>query len=323
MAKIALDTDQKKKVFVLAGLAGLLGIVGLVVLNPFGRSTSTATETATTSFGSPTPSPDSAPSSPTAPGAPAAPAEAAAPAGSAGTPGTAAPGAAAPPLAAAERFRTDPFVQYYTVPAPFPTPVPTPIPIPPPVDLPDPNGSGSDGGFSGPLGLPSAGGSGNPSAALVGLPQARVSRLVDIPSAPRVQVPPPSRSGGQTTIARSGNKRLAGVIIGDSVRALLEIQGAGPDGEDITRVVQPGDEVEGVRVLRIERFTEGGNRTRVRMVVRENGEERSVDLRAGAQRTDAGAEGGYPGSEGSPGSGSISGSGGFRPGGRPNFPPPP
>jgi len=147
---------------------------------------------------------------------------------------------------------------------------------------------------------------------------------VDVPSAPRVQVPPPNRSGGSGTVTRSGNKRLAGVVIGDSVRALLEIQGDSPE-TTVTRIVQPGDEVEGVRVLRIERFTEGANRTRVRMIVRENGEERSVELRPSPQPLAApGGEGGEGGSSGGfPGSGGFPA--GFQPGRRPNFaaPPPP
>jgi hypothetical protein len=132
---------------------------------------------------------------------------------------------------------------------------------------------------------------------LSGLPQARVSRLVSIPTTPRVQTAPVNQGGGTPVLERSTNKRLAGVAIGDSVRALLEVQDP-VTGEFRTYIVQPGQRVdaENIQVLRIERTTEN-NQTRVRMVVRENGEVRLVELREG-QRTDiagAGGAGGYPG----------------------------
>jgi hypothetical protein len=90
-------------------------------------------------------------------------------------------------------------------------------------------------------------------------------------------------------------KRIAGVAIGDSVRALIEIN----DGtQTITRVVQPGDEVEGMRILRVERVTEGGQQT-TRMWVREAGQDRYFDLRPSSNPVGAGGpggpQGGFPG----------------------------
>jgi hypothetical protein len=137
---------------------------------------------------------------------------------------------------------------------------------------------------------------------------------------------PPSPGGASTPLERSTNKRLAGVAIGDSVRALLEVQDL-TTGEFRTYIVQPGQRVdaENLQVLRIERTTEGGQ-TRVRMVVRENGEIRIVELREGA-RPDLAAQGGAPGGEGgfpggAPGGfpGGFPGGGGGFPGGAPGFP---
>jgi hypothetical protein len=92
---------------------------------------------------------------------------------------------------------------------------------------------------------------------------------------------------------------LSGVIIGDSVRALLEISQGDNNGtgmNTVTRIVQPGDEVDGIRVLRIERTTEGG-RPVTRMYIRENGVESFVDLRPApkAAGQGAGAPGGAAG----------------------------
>ena len=92
----------------------------------------------------------------------------------------------------------------------------------------------------------------------------------------------------------SFNKRLSGVVIGNGVRAILEISGGATPK---TYVVQPGDVVEGITVLSISRFNEGGNQV-TRMLIRENGGERYVDLKPGPPRTAAGAEGGAPGAPG-------------------------
>ena len=133
-----------------------------------------------------------------------------------------------------------------------------------------------------------------------------------------------TKGNSESPAIRSANKRLSGVIIGDSVRALLEItvgdaaaggghgQDGGADGgaaeTTVVRVVQPGDEVDGIKILRIERVYEGGRQI-TRMFVREGNEERFVDLRPSPTPPVAATSGGS-GSEGSSSgsSGSSSGS---------------
>ncbi len=316
---LALD-DNKKKAFLLAGIAGVLGIGAVFLLLPKGKDTTT------------TAPPPTAPAA-VRPGAPSAP--------SSGGEGEESPSAAGgavatgPVVVAAAPYRNDPFVPFFTdtlkpppPPPPLPTPRPTPRPvfIPPPIDIPAPRSQESGGVSAYPL--PSTSGNARRTTALVGLPSARIPRLTNVPTAPRVQIAPPSVGGGsQPALERSPNKRLAGVVIGDSVRALLEVEDAsasGGSGGEMgdgmgqappkTYIVQPGQEIpeEGIKVLRIERTTEGG-RTRVRMVVTENGVLRYIDLREG--NTQAGGASGYPGA-----SGGYPGSSGGYPGGSGGYP---
>ena len=313
---LAID-DDKKKVFLLAGIAGLLGIGAVFLLLPKGKSTSDAPVA---------PKVPVAMSSDTSgrvtdgegPGASDAPVPDAANGDMTGKTG---------PIVAAAPYRNDPFVPFFTDPPPPPTPRPTPRPlptlpppadIPSPVDIPAPRGGG--GGGVSPYPLPGINSNGRRTSALVGLPSARIPRLTNVPTAPRVQIAPPSVGGGsQPALERSPNKRLAGVVIGDSVRALLEVEdvsasgggGLGDGGVQTppkTYIVQPGQEIpeEGIKVLRIERTTEAG-RTRVRMVVTENGVLRYIDLREG--NTQAGAAGGVLGGSGSGGGNALPGGG--------------
>ena len=55
-------------------------------------------------------------------------------------------------------------------------------------------------------------------------------------------------------------------------------------GDGKTRIVQPGDEVDGITVLRIERVTEGGKPV-TRVIIREGGQERAVILKNATRRT--------------------------------------
>ena len=182
--------------------------------------------------------------------------------------------AVAQPLA---RYRSDPFQQPYFIPTP--TPVPPPLPLP--VGIPSP--------FQiSPIALPGGGGGASQSASQpLNLPQVRINRLDETVRRPTDAFPPRrtvgagGNSGGVPS--PSSDKRLSGVIIADGVRALLEIQGP---GGPVTRVVQPGDEVDGITVLSIQRFNDG-TRTVTRMLIRENGEERSVELRAAPQQAAA------------------------------------
>ncbi|HEX8833858.1 MAG TPA: hypothetical protein VF719_06640, partial [Abditibacteriaceae bacterium] len=276
---VALGADDKKKIYVLLGLAGLLGVV-LVIVKPFGGGSGSggttvpaASNTTAAETGKPAGTSEGGAGSDGA-STDGAPAGDAAAASSAGTP--VAGGAPGAQLIAVERFRPDPFKPYYT-PVIQPPPAPPPPPrIPDPLDIPRPGGNGNGDGGLAPLSIVSARSFGGESSsgALVGLPPVGIPQYRPR-TAPSVGPPPVvSSEGGGRNALRSPNKRVAGVIIGDSVRALIELS----DGtQTITRVVQPGDEVEGIRILRIERVTE--NDTLVtRMTVLENGQERFFDL---------------------------------------------
>lgn len=289
MARMAIGAEEKKKLFVLGGLLAAIMVVVVVLYVPKGGSTSDDTGGATPA-GKDEKTPPKTEGAPPAAGAAGAPG-AAASGEAGGTGGTGAGNISAASLVSVSNFRNDPFE-----PVPLPPPLPTPPPPPPPpgpvniqpprvvlsgpgdsdVNLPpfSPNGSSSTFGRSS-------------ATILRDLPPVQIRRAQLTSNAPRVIVPPGGQ--GSSSAGRSPGKRLSGVIIGDSVRAILEIS----DGETtVSRNVQPGDEVDGIRILRIERITEGG-RPVTRMFIRENGEERFVDLRPAPQQTgEGGAAGG-------------------------------
>lgn len=198
----------------------------------------------------------------------------------------------AQPVVFISQARTDPFQPVYIVPPPAPTPTPPPPPDPQ-ISIPAPPG------FENGVTLPAIKDPAVRAAAAaplrIGLPI--VPRLDSI-TAPRDAFPLPSAGGGTVggTPQQSYDKRLAGIIIGDGVRALLEL----PSGEQ--RVVQPGDEIEGIRVLSIERFRQG-DRTVTRMLVRDtDGSQKYVELKASTQaQQTTGGEGGAPGALRGPG----------------------
>ncbi|MBV9470431.1 MAG: hypothetical protein JO316_20475 [Abitibacteriaceae bacterium] len=307
----SLGADQQKKLYILLGLAGLLGIGLIIAFHPFGRST-TSTDAGDTS----TPAVTTKAGGATGGGKAASPA--AAGSGSGGTipvssgggttPTTA--GAGVVPLAkpntqliSTERFRDDPFIPEIIPPTPAPPPLPTPTPIPPAVPVPVPGGIEVP-----PADIRGAVSSGalSHSPILINLPPVRISRMNTPPINPDTAVPQ-TRPGATTAVLpRSPNKRVSGVVIGNTVRALIEIS----DGDQVvTRVVQPGDEVEGIKILRIERVREG-DRNVTRMIVREENEERVVELKASPNPIGGGEGGsGYPGGGsggGYPGGGSSS-----------------
>lgn len=264
MARMAIGDDEKKKLMVLGGLLVAILVVVAVLYNPF--SGGGTTETA----GAPSPTPVvPVPEAPAGGGTPAA---APAPA--------AAGGVTAASLVSLERYRSDPFEPFLMPPPP--PPPPPPVPIPPPVEIVPPG----PGGF----GLPPMGISSRAaSQALTQLPPIVPRRVATAPTAPRLFALPGSQGTGGTVL-RSQNKRLSGVVIGDSVRALLEVT----IGDKVTtRVVQPGDEVDGIQILRLERVADGGQ-TITRLVVRENNQEQFVELRPAPQQA-TGAEGLMPG----------------------------
>ena len=209
-------------------------------------------------------------------------------------------------------YRRDPF-QPFVIPPPPPTPVPPPppapprpTPIPPPVPIPEidsdlVNVPTVGGGFAG------SGGSGTGSLVL---PSVVIPRLNGTRTTPTNAFPPPrsSSGAGSGVTSPSFDKRLSGVIIGNGVRAVLEINNGTTTK---SYVVQPGDVVDGITILNIQRYSEGGQQV-TRMLIRENGGERTVDLKPGPPRTGVGGEGigGFPG-----GPGGIAGAFGGRPGG--------
>ncbi|PQV64906.1 hypothetical protein B1R32_103173 [Abditibacterium utsteinense] len=196
------------------------------------------------------------------------------------------------PSQALARFRRDPFQQAFFLPTPVPTLPPPPLP-PAPVNIPSPSDVP-------PLILPGFNGGSAELQRPLNLPPVSIDRLEQGARRPTEAFPPARTLGGigGGVATPSYDKRLSGVVIADGVRAILEIQGpAGP----ISHVVQPGDEVDGITILNIQRFNDG-TRTVTRMLIRENGEERTVELRAGPPQTQSGFGGiGGPNSFGPPG----------------------
>ena len=210
-------------------------------------------------------------------------------------------------------YRRDPFAPFLLFPpppTPAPPPLPTPTPPPPPprpveiplpdaVDVPGLGGSGVFGGGTEPgFAVPGASGSSAIDRPLI-LPKVVIPRLNSTKIAPTNAFPPPRSSSGAGSgeATPSYNKRLSGVVIGNGVRAVLEISGGLTPK---SYVVQPGDVVEGITILNIRRYNEGGTQV-TRMLIRENGGERTVDLKPGPPRTAPGGELGGPEGFGGPG----------------------
>lgn len=272
MTRLAIGDGEKKNLMILGGLLGLLAIVVLVLYNPFSGGGSGEEEPAppTPAAGAPVPDPAAGAGGVAAAGA----TPAAAPAGS----------ISAASLASLGDYRVDPFERFAL---PMPTPPPPPVEIPPPVDILPPSAVGPGG-----IGLPPMSVGNSRSNILVDLPPISPRRVVTAPTAPRSFVLPGTQGTGGGSVLRSQNKRLSGVVIGDSVRALLEVT----VGDKVTtRVVQPGDEVDGITILRLERVVEAGQ-TVTRLVVRENNQEQYVELRpAPQQQQQGGIDGLMPG----------------------------
>jgi len=282
----AIGADEKKKLMILGGLILLILVVVLVLYNPFsGGETPVVPQTTTAK------APGADAPAPAAGGAPVTP--------GAGSPGGAPGGAPAAALTSvpagsgttarfinAAPWRPDPFAPpgvLIAAPTPIPPPAPTPVPL---IEVPRPQVIVAPAAIPAPFIRAGVGPTLSEATVLTVIPPARIPLAPRVPTTP--SGPPNGRiSGGPVGIARSSNKRLSGIIIGDGVRALLEMDG--PDGK-VTRVVQPGDEVDGIQVLRIERNTEGG-RVNTRMIIREGAEDRYVELRASPQARGAAGAG--------------------------------
>ena len=295
-------TPEQKRLFAMLGGMGVLAlIVGVIYLPGLvggsGGGDAATTTTTTTTGAAPTPATQAVSTPPESSAGTSAAGIAATGEGAAAVP-ISAPGAGgAAAFGTVPRHRRDPFQPFVIVsdlpipepPPPAPTPRP-PVPIPlPPADVsfsvPQPGGRTIDSIDQQPLNLPSV----------------SIPRLNASVRSPRDPFPPPraaGATGGSGEVQPSFDKRLSGVVISNGVRALLEITGG---VEPKTYVVQPGDTVEGITILNIQRFSEG-TRTITRMQVREGGQERYIDLKAGATRALGGA-GGLPGAGGFPGGG--------------------
>lgn len=207
-------------------------------------------------------------------------------------------GGSAAQYIAFRQARTDPFVPHYIPAIPLsrrPKPPPPPPPPRQPLLLPQPDdfsGGGFPSGDDG-LTLPPARiafGADNRNDVLTNLPQVSIPQYKPR-EAPRLTSSAPFETGGGS---ESTTARLSGVVIGDSVRALVEV--TRPDGQTVSHVVQPGDEIEGIRILRLERVTEGGQSV-TRMTVSQNGREEYFTLRPSSTPRNTGGlgAGGFPG----------------------------
>jgi len=291
-------TEEEKRTRFLLGVMGVLAFITSaiyvppLIFHPAAPTNSAAPVAAPTSA-IPMPgtaSKGAAPGAPPSPGAPPAPGAAPGATPPAGGPGsvtaggaTAGGAASATPVAPGAppviQYRQDPFVEFTLKSDAEPTPTPRPqIILPPP------------GGDLAPVAVSDD--EKNRRYAIAGLPQPYIPRLSSVDRSAAVPVPPRAGAAGSQDVQPSYNKRLSGVIIGDGVRALLEIN----DGQEIvTRVVQPGDEVDGIQVLSIGQVSEG-NKTVTRMIISENGAQESVDLKPAPVQptTAAGGPGGAP-----------------------------
>lgn len=286
---ITLGADDKKKLYMLGGLLGLLGIGGVIfVLKPFGGSSETATANSalTTNSDANSARPVERPAAVSLP-----PGRRGANFGNTGAPtaqlvsSSGANAGLTPQIPGIGRTRKDPFVPF-TVEALPPPPAPTPLPPTRttvieqvPVSLspfsPPSSGTGAnlpDNSF------PSGS---NVASTTLYLPPATVFGNVrrDAPQPlPTVGGLTVGEPGAQTEATNAYGKRVAGVILGDSIRALIEYQ---ENGQTVSKVVQPGDEVGGMKILSIQRLR-SGDQSIVRVTARENGQDVFFDLGPGS-----------------------------------------
>ena len=290
-------TPEKKRLFLLLGVGGVLALLvgGRFVLSALNKGPAPAATVSTPV--TPVATTPSASEASDASGESSAPANGGVPPGGATL--TAADGSSPAKLLPLARYRRDPFVPFYLAPGPTPIPPPPPprpTPTPRPVEVPDAlfippvdpsQGAGGAGGAAVLPGFAVPRASNATSARQpVIMPQIIIPRVNTRNTTPTDAFPPPrSASGGGAGVTPpSTNKRLSGVVIGNGIRAVLVIDNG--DDEPKSYVVQPGDVVEGITVLNIRRFNDSGNQV-TRMLIRENGGERYVDLKAGPPRTNA------------------------------------
>lgn len=283
MAAIDLGAEDKKKLYILGGLVAVF-VLGLLVFKPFGgrrtSSSSTTSTTTTTSASTSGVTPLSSRGGSLT--------SASSPAASGSTTMTTTTGGGSALYIPFSGARSDPFVPHYVAalpPSRRPAPPLPPLRIPSPGEYSEGTNFPSTGAFPGLPPARIAAGAGD-SGILSNLPQVRIPQLTPRTTSRMTSSNPfSSESGG----SESSSARLAGVVIGDSVRALVEV--TTPSGQVVSRVVQPGDEIEGIRILRLERVEEGGQSV-TRMTVSQNGREQYFTLRPSSTPRGTGAAGG-------------------------------
>jgi hypothetical protein len=274
-------TPEQKRTFGLLGFAGVLALITGAIYLPGMLGGSEPDTADIAQIPVPTPATGESPAAPS-PGGISPPGQEEAAGGASAPPASTVPVNYAP----VSKWRADPFTPFIVNPLPpVDTPDSTSYEVPP-VDIPQPQELA-------PIIIDSPTGASSENQPRLNLPSVDIPRMTTIVKAPRDISPPPRGSGTDSggDPQPSYDKRLSGVVVANGVRALLEISSG---GELKSYVVQPGDTVEGITVLNIQRFTEGTTTT-TRMLIRENGQERYVDLKPAPQRPDAGLAGGIPG----------------------------
>ena len=306
---ITLGADDKKKIYLLGALLGGLGVVGLfTVIRPLlsgGSSDTPVAINAASSTGSRrnpngTAMPTSLVMPPNAGGAqfgrPGSTSAAGAGLGAAGfaASGLGAAGSTSatdttPQIPGIGRTRPDPFIPTVlpALPPPPPSPTPRPTPVPTtivtdavPVPLPTYSTRVEDTAVSLPTSPFSSGPQANaqtnlslPRAVIFGGTQQSAPQPLPLVGGLEVGAP-----GAQTSATNASGKRVSGVIMGDTIRALIEYQ---ENGQTVSKIVQPGDEVGGMKILSIQRVR-SGEQSIVRVTARERGQEVYFDLGPGS-----------------------------------------
>ena len=299
---ITFGADDKKKIYLLGGLLGVLGVAGLFtvvvpMLSGGSSDTPAVSNTVAPTAGGARPYGSTMPTSfvmpPNAGGAQFGASGVTSPTGAGpgtSTAGTATGSPSTPQIPGIGRTRSNPFVPVILgaipPPPPAPTPRPTPVPttvvtVPVRVSLPTYSTQLEDTSVSLPASPFASGGQQLSPQAVILLPRAEIfggaqsSAPQPMPLVGGLEVGAP---GAQTSAMNASGKRVSGVILGNTIRALIEYQ---ENGQTVSKIVQPGDEVGGMKILSIQRIR-SGEQSIVRVTARENGQEVYFDLGPGS-----------------------------------------
>ena len=284
---ITLGADDKKKIYILGALLGVLGLGGVVfILHPWGNGeASTPSNSALgNSVSSRVPTSGGAGAPVLPPGSRTSRFGAPILAAQAANSQPVDPTTLTPQIPGIGRTRENPFLPV-TLSALPPTPTPPPIrrivrdavPVSLPPFSPPSLGSGANL----PLNSFPPGQQNNVASTTLYLPAATIfggtqrSEPAPLPQIGGLTVGAP---GAQTEATNASGKRVAGVIVGDTIRALIEYQ---ENGQTVSKIVQPGDEVGGMKILSIQRVR-SGEQSIIRVTAFENGQEEYFDLGPGS-----------------------------------------